>query len=79
MTYYYTDINNAIKELHYRHGKGDILNIEHHGVSNSIETKITVTAQKTNCIPHYATGHLIRNGIKTTIKIYRKQMTVKII
>lgn len=79
MTYYYHDINNAIKSLHARYGKGDILSIYHHDAISSLKTKITVTAQRVSCKPHEVIGQLIKNGNKTTIKIYRRQMTVKII
>lgn len=81
MKFYYdinNDINNAIKILHYRYGKGDVISI-YHSTKSCSKTKFTLTAKCTSDKLHTITGVIIANGDKKTIKIYRRQMTIKLV
>lgn len=64
-------INNAIKQMHYRYGIGDIIEIR-----NYADGKIEIIAKGYGMKPHTRCGHLIQKGHKTTIKIYSHQITI---
>jgi len=74
MKTYFSDINNAIKTMHYRYGIGDINEIRQFA-----DGRIELATQGFGMSKRTARGRIQRNGNKSTVFIYRHQLTVTII
>ena len=74
MTKYYYDLNNAIKTIHSKHGKGDIKEIRRFA-----DGRLEIEACRTSCEPHISRGRIVSEGRKTTIRIYGHQFTIRLI
>ena len=70
-TAYFHNIFYAIRALHYKYGKGDLVDCH-----IALQTgKITLTALRTSCMPHTVIGSY--DG--KTLRMYRHQMRVTIV
>lgn len=72
MKNYFENINNAISQLHYVYGVGDIKEIRQFS-----DGKLEIDALKTSARKvHTRRGRIETNGVKRTIFIYGHQLTV---
>ena len=69
---YFRSIVNAVKQMHYRHGVGDVKSVHLFA-----DGRVEVTAKGYNMEPHVRKGRITRDGIKATIRMYGTSMTVK--
>ena len=73
-TPYFHGITNAVKALHYHYGKGDVK-----AVRIFADGRIEIDAQCTSAKIHTRQGAVTTKGNKSTVKMYRHQLTVKIV
>lgn len=75
MQTYFTQLNNAIKVMHYRYGIGDIQEIRQFA-----DGRIKVVAKGYGMKPHTRRGTVSGESFgKRTIRLYGHQLTVTII